>query len=53
MIFNISVLVYYMQLISSQRVDVSGPLLRRAHGLLLISSHHLKFHIFGGRLHEV
>ena len=40
MMFNISILVYYMQLISSQMVDVSGPLLRRARSLLLISSQH-------------
>ena len=41
MIFNISVLLYYMQLISSKKVHVSGPLLRKARSLLLISSHHL------------
>ena len=38
MIFNISVLLYYMQLISSKKVHVSGLLLR---SLLLMSSHHL------------
>ena len=41
MIFNVSVLVYYFELISRKKAHVSGPLLRRALSLLLISNHHL------------
>ena len=41
MIFNVSVLVYYFELISRKKAHVSGPLLRRARSLLLISNHHL------------